>query len=327
MNMNHLISTKNLSKKTIINILDTTEYMSSSSACEIKKKYNLVNVTMVNLFFEESTRTKVSFEIAAKNLSIKVINFSLKHSSMSKGESIKDTIKTLEAMGVNCFVIRHWASGILNQIIEFKFINKYSSIINAGDGFHEHPTQALLDAFTLRKHWNIVCNNSNLGCSLDGMKIIIIGDIFHSRVARSNLWLLNKLGAKITLVAPPTLIPLKIKNQWPCKITYNLDNVICKNFDAIMLLRLQKERMNQAFFPSIREYVHQWGLNSKRFDKLSKKNKKHQPIILHPGPVNRGIEISSKLLDSKQAYIVKQIKNGIALRMAIFSLIQFLHKR
>src|SRR3954468_2984473 len=236
----HLLSAADLTRADAELVLETAEEMRSLADRPIKKLPALRGRTVVNLFFEDSTRTRISFEAAAKRLSADVINFAAKGSSLSKGESLKDTALTLEAMGADAVVIRHWASGAPHLLSDAGWAR--SSVVNAGDGTHEHPTQALLDAFTMWRH---------LG-NLDGRRIAIVGDVLHSRVARSNALLLKTLGAEVTLVAPPTLLPVDMSN-WPCTTSYDLDGALGKS-DAVMMLRVQRERMNDAFFPSAREY-------------------------------------------------------------------------
>ena len=261
---------------------------------------------MVNLFFEDSTRTRLSFEAAAKRLSADVINFSAKGSSVSKGESLKDTAQTLEAMGGELMIIRHSASGAAQRLAESGWVK--SHIVNAGDGMHEHPTQALLDAFTIRSHF------PEFDRDFTGLRIGIVGDILHSRVARSNAQLLTMLGADVVLIAPPTLLPIGV-DTWPVKISYDLDSEI-SSLDAIMALRVQSERMNDAFFPSEREYAREYGLAGSRLRALKK-----NAIIMHPGPMNRGLEISAEGADSKQSVILEQVANGVLVRMAVLYLL------
>jgi aspartate carbamoyltransferase catalytic subunit len=258
--------------------------------------------TIVNLFAEDSTRTRISFEAAAKRLSADVINFSSKGSSVSKGESLKDTAQTLQAMGADAVIIRHQASGAPHRLASSQWMS--GTVINAGDGTHEHPSQALLDAYTLRKHLMQGSNN------LQGLHVAIVGDILHSRVARSNVLLLSKLGATVTVVAPPTLLPVGIQS-WPAKVSYDFDDVI-PQADAIMMLRVQSERMNELFFPNAREYSRYFGLNSDRVKRMKKDS-----IIMHPGPMNRGLEITADVADSARSVIVEQVSNGVSVRMAI----------
>jgi aspartate carbamoyltransferase catalytic subunit len=272
----------------------------------MKKLPTLRGRTIVNLFAEDSTRTRISFEAAAKRLSADVINFSAKGSSISKGESLKDTAQTLQAMGADAVIIRHSASGAAQRLADSHWMS--GSVINAGDGTHEHPSQALLDAFTIRKHL------SKGGSDLAGLRVAIVGDVLHSRVARSNVLLLSKLGAQVVLVAPPTLLPVGIES-WPCEISYDLDSVI-GSVDAVMMLRIQLERMNELFFPNAREYSRYFGLNSDRIRAL-----KADAIVMHPGPMNRGLEITADAADGARSVIVEQVANGVSIRMAILYLL------
>ena len=298
----HLLSAGDLTLADATLILDTAEELARLSDRPVKKLPTLRGRTVVNLFFEDSTRTRISFEAAAKRLSADVINFSAKGSSVSKGESLKDTALTLEAMGADAVVIRHGASGAPHTLAHSGWIG--GSVVNAGDGTHEHPTQALLDAFTMRKH---------LG-GLEGRSIVIVGDVLHSRVARSNVLLLSTLGAKVTLVAPPTLLPVGVAG-WPCGHSYDLDASI-GGADAVMMLRVQRERMNAAFFPSAREYTRRYGLDADRMARLPE-----HAIVMHPGPMNRGLEITAEVADSRRAVIVEQVSNGVSVRMAVLYLL------
>jgi aspartate carbamoyltransferase catalytic subunit len=298
----HLLSSADLTRDDALTVLDTAEELRSVSDRPIKKLPTLRGRTVVNLFFEDSTRTRISFEAAAKRLSADVINFSAKGSSVSKGESLKDTALTLEAMGADAVVIRHSASGAPHRLAGSGWVR--SSVVNAGDGTHEHPTQALLDAFTMRRH---------LG-DLDGRRVTIVGDVLHSRVARSNAWLLSTLGAEVTLVAPPTLLPVGV-SSWPVQTSYDLDGALDKA-DVVMMLRVQRERMSAAFFPSAREYSRRYGLDERRFARLP-----DHAIVMHPGPMNRGMEISAQVADSARSVIVEQVSNGVAVRMAVLYLL------
>ena len=298
----HLLSAADLTKESALNLLSTAKKLAQITDGPNKKLPTLRGKTVVNLFFEDSTRTRISFETAAKRLSADVINFSAKGSSVSKGESLKDTAQTLQAMGADAVVIRHGSSGAAKRLADTQWIQ--ATVINAGDGTHEHPTQALLDAFTIKQHLR---NNEK---DLSGVKILIVGDILHSRVARSNVLLLTKLGAQVTLVAPPTLFPVGV-SDWPVKISYDLDQEISK-CDVVMMLRIQLERMNDSFFPSSQEYSKRFGLNSARLAKLSK-----NAIVMHPGPMNRGLEISAESADDLKSVIIDQVKNGVAIRMAV----------
>ncbi|MEY4367586.1 MAG: hypothetical protein RLZ28_1001 [Actinomycetota bacterium] len=303
----HLLSSADLSRDAAINLLDIAETMAGVNDREIKKLPTLRGKTVVNLFFEDSTRTRISFELAAKRLSADVINFSAKGSSVSKGESLKDTAQTLEAMGADGVVIRHPASGAAYTLAHSGWIN--GAIVNAGDGTHEHPTQALLDAFTIRRRLHGL---SATGKSLDGIKVAIVGDVLHSRVARSNLLLLNTLGAEVHLVAPPTLLPADASG-WNAQIHYNLDEMLQQvKPDAVMMLRVQLERMNAAYFPSEREYARVWGFNADRLALLGAKS-----LLMHPGPMNRGLEISAAAADSPNSTVLEQVSNGVSIRMAV----------
>ena len=298
----HLLSAADLTKESALNLLSTAKELAQITDGPNKKLPTLRGKTVVNLFFEDSTRTRISFETAAKRLSADVINFSAKGSSVSKGESLKDTAQTLQAMGADAVVIRHGSSGAAKRLADTQWIQ--AAVINAGDGTHEHPTQALLDAFTIKQHLR------NSEKDLSGVKVLIVGDILHSRVARSNVLLLTKLGAQVTLVAPPTLLPVGV-SDWPVKVSYDLDEEIPK-CDVVMMLRIQLERMNDSFFPSSQEYSKRFGLNSVRLAKLSK-----SAIVMHPGPMNRGLEISAESADDLKSVIIDQVKNGVAIRMAV----------
>jgi len=300
--MRHLLSISDLSKAEAISILDTANELARVSDGAVKKLPTLRGRTIVNLFAEDSTRTRISFEAAAKRLSADVINFSAKGSSVSKGESLKDTAMTLQAMGADAVVIRHSASGAAQRLADSRWMS--GSVINAGDGTHEHPSQALLDAFTIRKHLGLGKSD------LEGLSVAIVGDVLHSRVARSNVLLLSKLGAKVTLVAPPTLLPVGVES-WPVSISYDLDSVI-PFVDVVMMLRVQQERMTEMYFPNAREYSRYFGLNSDRM-----KSMKTGAIVMHPGPMNRGLEISAEVADSARSVITEQVTNGVSVRMAI----------
>jgi aspartate carbamoyltransferase catalytic subunit len=304
--MKHLLSINDLSKAEAISILDTAQELARVSDGPMKKLPTLRGRTIVNLFAEDSTRTRISFEAAAKRLSADVINFSSKGSSISKGESLKDTAQTLQAMGADAVIIRHSASGAAQRLADSKWMS--GSVINAGDGTHEHPSQALLDAFTIRKHLSKGAND------LAGLRVAIVGDVLHSRVARSNVLLLAKLGAQVILVAPPTLLPVGIES-WPCQISYDLDEVIA-SVDAIMMLRIQLERMSEMYFPNAREYSRYFGLNSDRIRAM-----KAEAIVMHPGPMNRGLEITADAADGARSVIVEQVSNGVSIRMAILYLL------
>jgi len=348
--MKHLLSTDDLSRDDAIQLLDTAAAMAATQEREIKKLPTLRGRTVVNLFFEDSTRTRISFETAAKRLSADVINFSAKGSSASKGESLKDTALTLHAMGADAVVVRSSASGAAHRLANAGWLPTYATasgthtasglelphsshvaVLNAGDGTHQHPTQALLDAYTMRRHlMGDHGLNDVAGQGLDGLKIAIVGDVLHSRVARSNAWLLNTLGADVTLVAPPTLMPVGVE-AWPVNTSFNLDQVLQEQQpDAVMMLRVQRERMGEGrakapghafaadgssgsamFIPSPQEYTREYGLDKRRLAMLP-----GHSIVMHPGPMNRGLEISADAADSPQSVIVEQVKNGVAIRMA-----------
>jgi aspartate carbamoyltransferase catalytic subunit len=300
--MRHLLSIADVSKAEAISILDTANELARVSEGAVKKLPTLRGRTIVNLFAEDSTRTRISFEAAAKRLSADVINFSAKGSSVSKGESLKDTAMTLQAMGADAVVIRHSASGAAQRLADSQWMS--GSVVNAGDGTHEHPSQALLDAFTIRKHLSLGKSD------LEGISVAIVGDVLHSRVARSNVLLLSKLGAKVTLVAPPTLLPVGVET-WPCTVSYDLDAIV-PFVDVVMMLRVQQERMTDFYFPNAREYSRYFGLNTDRL-KLMKPG----AIVMHPGPMNRGLEISAEVADSARSVITEQVTNGVSVRMAI----------
>ena len=308
--MRHLLSTKDLTRDEAINLLDIAEDMADVAQREVKKLPTLRGKTVVNLFFEDSTRTRISFEAAAKRLSADVINFSAKGSSVSKGESLKDTAQTLAAIGADGVVIRHPASGAPVVLAASGWID--AGIINAGDGTHEHPTQALLDAFTIRRR---IHGQASRGTGLDGVSVTIVGDVLHSRVARSNLWLLTTLDAEVTFVAPPTLLPSDT-SLWPARFSFDLDDAIDAGPDVVMMLRIQTERMHAAFFPSSREYSRVWGLDDARFGRLGPAS-----IVMHPGPMNRGLEISSAAADSANSTVLEQVTNGVSVRMAALYLL------
>ncbi|MEI2644009.1 MAG: aspartate carbamoyltransferase catalytic subunit [Candidatus Nanopelagicales bacterium] len=304
--MQDLLTTTTLGREDALAILDTAREMAVLADRPVKKLPTLRGRTVVNLFFEDSTRTRISFEAAAKRLSADVINFSAKGSSLSKGESLKDTALTLQAMGADAVVIRHGASGAAHRLANSGWM--HGAVINAGDGTHEHPTQALLDAFTMRQHLR-----DGQG-SLDGLNVVIVGDVLHSRVARSNVWLLDTLGANVTLVAPPTLLPVGV-DTWPCEISYDLDEPIVKA-DVVMMLRVQLERMNAAFFPSAREYSRRYGMDLQRMRTMP-----DHALIMHPGPMNRGMEIAADVADAPRSVIVDQVTNGVYTRMAVLYLL------
>ncbi|ABW11144.1 aspartate carbamoyltransferase catalytic subunit [Frankia sp. Mgl5] len=298
--MNHLLSTADLKLDDALLVLDTADRMARVADAPVRKLPTLRGRTVVNLFFEDSTRTRTSFEVAAKRLSADVINFSARGSSVSKGESLKDTAQTLEAMGADAVVCRHPASGAPHRLASWV----RGSVVNAGDGTHEHPTQALLDAFTIRRR---------LG-RLDGLAVTIVGDVLHSRVARSNVWLLTTLGARVTVVAPPTLLPLGISG-WPVEVSYDLESVLPKS-DVVMMLRVQRERMSAAFFPTEREYSRRYGLDADRAALMPE-----HALVMHPGPMVRGMEIASSVADSPRSTVVEQVANGVSVRMAVLYLL------
>jgi aspartate carbamoyltransferase catalytic subunit len=306
----HLISAGDLTRDDALLILDTADELAQLQERPIKKLPTLRGRTVVNLFFEDSTRTRTSFEVAAKRLSADVINFSAKGSSVAKGESLKDTALTLEAMGADAVVVRHSASGTPHRLANWV----RGSIVNAGDGQHEHPTQALLDAFTIRRRLCEGTPRRGPGAGLDGLTVTIVGDILHSRVARSNVLLLSTLGAEVTLIAPPTLLPYEVSG-WPCTTGYDLDAALPKS-DVVMMLRVQRERMNAAYFPSEREYSRRYGLDTARMAMLPE-----HAIVMHPGPMNRGVEIAAEVADSARSTIVEQVANGVSIRMAVLYLL------
>ncbi|MBD8077870.1 aspartate carbamoyltransferase catalytic subunit [Cellulosimicrobium arenosum] len=332
--MRHLLSTQELTRTEAIRILDTSAQMAATQSREIKKLPTLRGRTVVNLFYEDSTRTRISFETAAKRLSADVINFSAKGSSVSKGESLKDTALTLQAMGADAVVVRHQASGAPHLLAHAGWLD--AAVVNAGDGTHQHPTQALLDAYTLRRHLSGTGlegpagsrpdDAAALGADLAGRHVAIVGDVLHSRVARSNVHLLHTLGAHVTLVSPPTLLPVGV-GSWPCAVSYDLDGTLAGHghhggVDAVMMLRVQRERMSGsgtgggAFFPNPLEYARKYGLDARRLRLLDE-----HAIVMHPGPMNRGLEISAQAADSSRAVIVEQVANGVAVRMAVLYLL------
>jgi aspartate carbamoyltransferase catalytic subunit len=326
----HLLSAGDLTRDDALLILDTADELAQISDRPIKKLPTLRGRTVVNLFFEDSTRTRISFEAAAKRLSADVINFSAKGSSVAKGESLKDTALTLEAMGADAVIVRHSASGAPQRLAGWV----RGTVVNAGDGSHEHPTQALLDSFTIRRHFGRSASSraatpgsaspgsaspgsaSRLPAdgALDGLRVTIVGDVLHSRVARSNVLLLHTLGADVTLVAPPTLLPVAV-GSWPCAVSYDFDSALPKS-DVVMMLRVQQERMKAAYFPSVREYSRRYGLDASRMAQLP-----DQAIVMHPGPMNRGVEIAAEVADSARSTIVEQVANGVSVRMAVLYLL------
>ena len=281
-------------------VMTLTDSFVEVSERAIPKVPALKGRTVVSLFFEDSTRTRLSFETAAKRLSADTMNFSVGTSSVKKGESLRDTIETIEAMGVDAIVVRHASAGVPRQIAQWA----NSAVINAGDGWHEHPTQALLDCYTIRQHSG----------DLAGKQIAIVGDIRHSRVARSNVAAFSALGAVVTLVAPPTLLPPSLEG-WPVKVSHDLDSVLATT-DVCYLLRMQRERMTEALIPSLREYTATYGLTERRADVLS-----DHALVMHPGPMNRGVEIAATVADRPNAVVIDQVRNGVAVRMAVLFLL------
>jgi len=296
----HLLGLRELSAEEIAYILDTAKGFEQVSTRSVKKAPPLRGRVVVNLFFEDSTRTRNSFSLAASRLSADIIEFTKKLSSVSKGETLLDTAKNLEAMGIDIVIVRHSAGGAPR----FLSRNMNACIINAGDGFCEHPTQGLLDVYTIRK----------IKGTLEGLKIAIVGDIAHSRVARSDMWAMAKLGAEVTFVGPPTLMPAEV-GRLPVKVSYSLDKVIEK-VDVINMLRIQFERLGGNPFPSIREYSHYFGLTVERM-----KMAKPDILVMHPGPINRGLEMESEVADGRNSVILEQVKNGLAVRMAVLFLV------
>lgn len=296
----NLLGLEELSADEIIHILDTAESFREISTRSIKKVPVLRGKTVINLFFEPSTRTRTSFEIAEKRMSADIVNVSALGSSLTKGETLIDTVKNLAAYKIDILVMRHSASGAPHMLA--KILN--ASIVNAGDGLHEHPTQGLLDIFTMRQKKG----------RIEGLKVAIVGDVLHSRVARSNIWGLSKLGAEIILVGPPTLVPREFEAMG-VKIVHDFDDVIGE-VDVINMLRIQIERQNKNLFPSLREYSDLFGLDERRIKKI-----RPDAIVMHPGPINRGIEMSASVADGPFSVILDQVTNGLAVRMAVFFLV------
>lgn len=303
--MKHLLSAADLSLDETVSLLDLAEQMHEVQSRPIKKLPALRGRTIVNMFFEDSTRTRMSFEIAGKWLSADTLNMSAKGSSVSKGESMKDTMLTLDAMGVDAFVIRHSGSGAVRQAASWV----QASVLNAGDGQHEHPTQALLDAYSMRQHFRKTLGEEPSDQPFAGRTVLIAGDLLHSRVVRSNVLLLRTLGARTILCAPPTLMPSGAET-WPAEVTNDFDAVL-PEADIVMMLRVQRERMASGFFPSEREYIAGWGLTPQRMTAM-----KPTAAICHPGPMNRGLEISSAAADASNSLILDQVSAGVAVRMA-----------
>ena len=310
--MRHLLSAADLDVAEITDLLDLGEEMALVQGRPVKKLPALRGRTVVNLFFEDSTRTRSSFELAGKWLSADVINISAKGSSVSKGESLRDTVLTVASMGVDAMVIRHMASGAPLQATRwFAELGLPVHVVNAGDGTHEHPTQALLDAFTLRRHFRALENrDKDGGAAFAGRRIAVVGDVTHSRVARSNVGLLHTLGAEVVLVAPPTLLPSGVET-WPVEVRTDLDAVLGE-VDAVMMLRVQRERMSGGYFPTPREYTVGYGLTRARLGLL-----RPGAAICHPGPMNRGLEISADAADSAGSLILDQVAAGVAVRMSV----------
>jgi aspartate carbamoyltransferase catalytic subunit len=299
-NRKHLLDIQSLSPEEITTVLDTAKAFKAVGERAIKKVPALRGKTVVNLFIEPSTRTRISFELAALRLTADVINFSAEASSLKKGETLKDTARNLEALNADIIIIRHSATGAPHFLSRFM----KGSVVNAGDGAHEHPTQALLDTFTIREKKGRIA----------GLNVTILGDILYSRVARSNIWALTKLGAKVTLCGPSTLVP-RIFEQMGCRVTHNVDEALA-DADIVNLLRIQHERQRKTMFPSISEYASLYGLNKARMEMI-----KPDALIMHPGPINRGVEIDSEIADSPRSVILEQVTNGLAVRMAVLFLV------
>jgi aspartate carbamoyltransferase catalytic subunit len=295
--MKHLLSIDDLDLDTLTALLDLSEQFVAVNQRDIPKVPALRGKVVASLFYEESTRTRLSFETAAKRLSCDVMTFSVAQSSVKKGESLRDTVQTIAAMGIDAIVVRHPAAGAPHRIVDW--ID--ASVVNAGDGRHAHPTQALLDVLTLRRH---------RGPSLAGLRVAIVGDVRHSRVARSNVKALHLLGAEVTLVAPPTLLPESLEG-WPVQVSYELDDVVSET-DVVMLLRMQFERQQQALFPTVREYTARYGLTEARAERL-----KPDALVMHPGPMNRGVEVAAEVADGPASLVTEQVANGVAVRMAV----------
>jgi aspartate carbamoyltransferase catalytic subunit len=292
----HLLGVADLTAAEIEHLLTLTDSFVEVSRRRMPKVPALQGRTVTWLFYEDSTRTRLSFEQAAKRLSADTLSFSVSTSSVSKGESLRDTVETIEAMGVDAIVVRHRSAGVPHQVARWVS----ASVVNAGDGWHEHPTQALLDCYTIREH---------LG-GLAGRHIAIVGDVKHSRVARSDAWAFTTLGAEVTLVAPPTLLPPSTEG-WPVRVSHDLDAIL-PDVDVVYLLRMQQERMTEALIPSLREYTSSYGLTARRVERLDEK-----AIVMHPGPMNRGVEIAAGVADLPRSVVVDQVRNGVAVRMAV----------
>ena len=297
--MKHLLSIEDLSPTDIVELLELTDHMVEINQRPIPKVPALRGRNVVSLFFEDSTRTRTSFDTAAKRLSADTMNFAVSSSSVNKGESLRDTIETIAAMGVDAFVVRHRSSGAAQQITQWT----EASVVNAGDGWHQHPTQALLDSYTIR-------TKLNRPQGFDGLHIAIVGDIKHSRVARSDVQAFSKLGARVTLVAPPTLLPAYI-DDWPVGVTDSLDAIV-GDVDVLYLLRVQKERMADGLLPSMREYSTRFGLTAERAARL-----REHALVMHPGPMNRDVEMLVDPAELPGSVILGQVTNGVAVRMAV----------
>jgi aspartate carbamoyltransferase catalytic subunit len=295
--VNHLLSIDDLDLAELTALLDLSEQFVTVNQREIPKLPALRGKVVASLFYEESTRTRLSFETAAKRLSCDVMTFSVSQSAVQKGESLRDTVQTVAAMGIDAIVVRHPAAGAPNRVADW--ID--AAVVNAGDGRHAHPTQALLDVLTLRRH---------RGPSLEGLRVAIVGDVRHSRVARSDVKALHLLGAEITLVAPPTLLPESLEG-WPVMVDYDFDHVISET-DVVMLLRMQFERQQEALFPTLREYTARYGLTVARAERL-----KPDALVMHPGPMNRGVEVAAEVADGPASLVTEQVGNGVAVRMAV----------
>jgi aspartate carbamoyltransferase catalytic subunit len=295
--MKHLLSIDDLDVDTLTAMLDLSEQFVAVNQRDIPKVPALRGKVVASLFYEESTRTRLSFETAAKRLSCDVMTFSVAQSSVKKGESLRDTVQTIAAMGIDAIVVRHPSAGAPHRIVDW--ID--ASVVNAGDGRHAHPTQALLDVLTLRRH---------RGPSLEGLRVAIVGDVRHSRVARSNVKALHLLGADVTLVAPPTLLPESLEG-WPVHVSHELDDVVSET-DVVMLLRMQFERQQEALFPTVREYTARYGLTEARAERL-----KPDALVMHPGPMNRGVEVAAAVADGPASLVTEQVANGVAVRMAV----------
>lgn len=296
----HLLAIGDLDRSDIERILDLTDRFTEVSARQIPKVPALRGRTVVSLFYEDSTRTRLSFETAAKRLSADTMTFSVSSSSVKKGESLRDTARTIEAMGIDCVVVRHASSGVPAQLARWLD----AAVVNAGDGWHQHPTQALLDCYTIRQHHG----------TLDGLRIAIVGDVKHSRVARSDIEAFTRLGAEVTLVAPPTLLPPAV-DTFPVRVSHDLDAVL-PDVDVVYLLRMQRERMTEALVPSLHEYTLTYGLTRERADLLGERT-----LVMHPGPVNRGVELDPDVADGPRSVVLEQVRHGVSVRMAVLFLL------